>query len=175
MSVEYDRYLTEHKNALVSGFQWLNKHLPDIVNEEIEYLIYVQHDFSKTNEDEYKAYDDYFYSGNRSYAVVQNFKKAWLKHIHCNPHHWQYWILINDDSEEGIIALDMPYKYIVEMICDWWSFSWRNENLREMLDWYEKHKNYMKLSVQTRNTVNDILKRIEQKLSENESKENWHE
>lgn len=175
MSVEYDNYLAEHKNAVISAYLWLSKNLPDIVNDEIEYLIYMQHDFSKTEENEYKAYDDYFYSGNRSYAVVQNFKKAWLDHIHCNPHHWQYWILINDDCEEGIVALEMPYKYVVEMICDWWSFSWRKGDLKEMFTWYNERKHYMKLNNKTRIVVTDILKRIELKLSENESKENWHE
>ena len=91
-------------------------------------------------------------------------------HIHRNPHHWQHWILTNDDPDEAETILDMPYNYIIEMICDWWSFSWNSENLREIFDWYSKHKKYMKLSAKTRLTVENILKEINKKLDEmNES------
>ena len=54
------------------------------------------------------------------------------------------------------------------MICDWWAFSWNKGNLNEIFDWYEKHKNYMKLSSNTRNKVEEILSRIYHKLSEKE-------
>ena len=50
------------------------------------------------------------------------------------------------------------------MICDWWAFSWNSENLNEIFDWYDKHKNYMKLSDATRKTVEDILSKIKEKL-----------
>lgn len=61
----------------------------------------------------------------------------------------------------------MPYNYIIEMICDWWAFSWNSENLNEIFDWYDKHKNYIKLSDNTRKTVEDILSKIKDKLEEN--------
>lgn len=82
------------------------------------------------------------------------------------PHHWQYWVLINDDPEEGEIVLEMPYCYILEMICDWWSFSWFKGNLLEIFSWYEEHKNYIKLHPNTRKLVEDILSRIQNKLGE---------
>ena len=58
----------------------------------------------------------------------------------------------------------MPYKYIIEMICDWWSFSWNKGNLKEIFDWYDDHKNHMKLHKDTRKTVEEILNRIKEKL-----------
>lgn len=58
----------------------------------------------------------------------------------------------------------MPYNYIIEMICDWWAFSWNGRNLNEIFDWYDKHKDYMKLSDATRKTVEDILSKIKEKL-----------
>ena len=119
-----------------------------------------------TDPEEYDAYDKYFYGRNKSYAVVQDFNKAWLHHIHHNPHHWQHWVLINDDPGEGMVILDMPYMYVVEMICDWWAFSWKKENLHEIFSWYDEHKDYMKLSKNTRKTVEDILDKIKQKLEE---------
>ena len=60
----------------------------------------------------------------------------------------------------------MPRHYIIEMICDWWAFSWKSGNLMEIFDWYNKHKDYMKLSEATRNTVVRILALIAGKLEE---------
>lgn len=115
---------------------------------------------------EYDAYDRYFYSNNRSYHVVETFRFAWLRHIHHNPHHWQHWVLINDDPNEGEIILDMPYCFIIEMICDWWAFSWAKGDLREIFKWFDDHKDYMKLSDNTRRIVDDILKKIQVKMTE---------
>ena len=62
--------------------------------------------------------------------------------------------------------MEMPYCYILEMICDWWSFSWSKGNLLEIFSWYEEHKNYIKLHPNTRKSVEDILGRIQNKLGE---------
>ena len=62
----------------------------------------------------------------------------------------------------------MPYNYIVEMICDWWSFSWNSGDLYEIFNWYNEHKNYIKLSDKTRKTVEDILSKIKEKLEGND-------
>ena len=140
MSYEYDRYLANHKNRVTDGYKWLCTNLPELIKDSYEHQICFAHDYSKSKPDEYEAYDAYFYGGNRSYEVVQNFKRAWLQHIHRNPHHWQHWILINDDPTEGEVILDMPYNYIIEMICDWWSFSWTKGELTEIFGWYELHK-----------------------------------
>ena len=123
------------------------------------------HDQSKYDKEEYDAYDKYFY-GNRSYEVVQNFNYAWLQHIHKNPHHWQHWILINDDSDLGIVALEIPLNYIIEMICDWWSFSWRSGNLYEIFDWYAKHRDGMQMNDTSRKIIEDILNKIRTKLDD---------
>lgn len=168
MSREYDLYLENHKANVKKGFDWIKENLPELIvpmeGVDYEHQISFAHDASKSDPEEYEAYDAYFYGGNRSYEVVQNFRYAWLRHIHYNPHHWQYWVLHIDEPDEGTITLDMPYHYILEMICDWWAFSWNSGNLREIFDWYEKHKDYMKLSDKTRKTVEDILGKIREKL-----------
>lgn len=176
MSRAYDTYLTLHKSNVRKGFYWIKEHLPELINkcyhvEDLEHQICHMHDQSKDEPDEYEAYDRYFYGNNRSYAVVQDFNYAWLRHIHRNPSHWQYWILINDDPDEGEVVLDMPYNYIIEMICDFWSFSWSKGNLREVFNWYDEHKDYMKLSDKTRKEVESILEAIRGKLDELESEE----
>lgn len=168
MSKEYDDYLKKHVANVRVGFEWLRKHLPELFEDEPANLMIsiACHDLSKYNSEEYYAYDNYFYGNNRSYEVVESFKYAWLEHIHNNCHHWQYWVLINDDPKNGITVLDMPYEYIIEMICDWWAFSWASGNLYEIFSWYETRKDYIKLSDNTRKTVEDILDKIKSKLDE---------
>lgn len=170
MSREYDLYLQEHKANVAKGYHWIKENLPELIPDDLamvlEHQICFAHDASKTMDDEYDAYDKYFYGGNRSSQVVDDFNYAWLQHIHRNPHHAQYWILRCDELDEGEIVLDMPYQYIIEMIADWWAFSWKAENLYEIFDWYDKHKDYIKLSHKTRVTVEDILMQIHYKLDE---------
>ena len=166
MSSQYDNYLTEHKENVAKGFRWLQENIPEVIEDGFEWQICFNHDVSKTDHEEYDAYDAYFYGNNRSYAVVQNFKKAWLRHIHNNPHHWQHWILINDEPKEGMVVIDMPYIYVVEMICDWWAFSWKKGDLNEIFSWYEDRKDYMKLSANTRISVEYILGKMKDKLEE---------
>ena len=176
MSKQYDLYLEQHRSNVAKGYNWMRENIPEIFNNIPEndfsllheFQIRYDHDKSKDLEDEYNAYDDYFYGGNRSFEVVQNFRYAWLKHIHRNEHHWQHWVLINDDPNEGEIIMDMPYNCIIEMICDWWAFSWNKGKLDEIFVWYDEHKNYMKLSEKTRNVVESILGLIKDKLEEKE-------
>lgn len=165
MSVEYDQYLAEHIGNVHKGLQWMNDNLPLSKEEKEaiwEAMIMHTHDASKYDKDEYDAYDAYFYGGNRSYKVVQDFNNAWLKHIHKNPHHWQYWVLLEDDPETGMPEkpLMIPLDYIFEMIADWWTFSWRNNNLFEIFGWYAEHRDKQIMHPKTRAIVEQILKKI---------------
>ena len=160
MSHQYDQYLTNHKANVRKGFEWIRDNLPELLKQDfdLEHQICFAHD--------YNAFDTYFYGGNKSYSVVQDFNKAWLLHIHRNPHHWQYWVLINDNPEEGEVLIEMPYNYILEMICDWWSFSWTKGDLNEIFPWYEQCKKYIKLHPNSRKTLESILDKIKTKLEE---------
>ena len=88
------------------------------------------------------------------------------------PHHWQHWVLINDEPKEGTILIEMPYPYIIEMVCDWWAFSWIQGDLSEMFAWYKDHEAYIKLHNNTRSIVEEILEMIRTKLTEVENAEN---
>jgi hypothetical protein len=166
MSVKYHNYLNEHISNVFRGYEWLKENLPELFNNVNYDEQIVQHDLSKFDEEEYSYYDEYFYGKEKTPEVELNFKYAWLHHIHNNPHHWQYWILHNDEPGEGMVVLDMPYQYIIEMICDWWTFSWKKGNLHEIFSWYDEHKGYMKLSNNTRKVVDMILGKIRKKLEE---------
>lgn len=172
MSYQYDQYLIKHKLKVEQGFNWIQDHLPELLVDgfDYEWQIRFAHDRSKYDSEEYDAYDAYFYGGNRSYEVVRNFRYAWLRHIHHNPHHWQYWILTRDDPDEGETLLEIPYNYIIEMICDWWSFSWNSGDLFEVFMWYNEHKDYMKINPDSKKTIEDILDKIKDKLEEGDDK-----
>lgn len=158
MSKEYTKYIEEHKANVKKAYDWLKKHR--IIMKNIEKQILV-HDISKYSDEEYDAYDKYFYGG-KTKKVKDDFNYAWLHHIHNNPHHWQHWVLVNDD--EGTYALEMPYNYVIEMICDWWSFSHKANNLYEIFAWYEKHNSNMILHKKTKKLVEDILDKIRKEL-----------
>lgn len=175
MSLAYNNYLDEHISNVNRAFEWIRTYLPEVVEwlkndmgDNDIWSITKNHDDSKYSMEEYDAYDAYFYGKDKTSKVKEDFNRAWLHHIHNNPHHWQYYCLINDEAEEGMVVLDMPIRYIVEMICDWWAFSWKSGNLREIFKWYLVHKDYMKLSDNTRMSVEDILARIKDKLDEME-------
>ena len=60
----------------------------------------------------------------------------------------------------------MPEEYVVEMICDWWSFSHKSGNLEEIFDWYKSHKSNMIMHKNTKAMVEDILDKIKKELKE---------
>lgn len=74
---------------------------------------------------------------------------------------------MRDDEPEEI--LEMPLEYVIEMIADWWSFSFRSGNLREIFSWYETHEPGMILHPKTKNLVEDILGRIKDELDKEET------
>ena len=169
MTEQYEDYILEHVNNVQRAYYWLLGAFPDLfmdmdvdaMTEAIE-----SHDTSKWGTLEFYPYAEYFYGNNRnSDKVKEEFNFAWLHHQHRNTHHWQFWVLINDD--EGIVPLPMDDIALIEMICDHWSFSWKTGNLYEIFDWYEKHKDKMILHDNTRAKYENILDRIKEKLGDN--------
>ena len=190
MSIEYDIYLKKHINAVVHNVSWFFTFIDETAIDEIfpdlklEHGVMMwgakQHDASKYRPDEYAAYDNYFYrDGKNTPEGRAEFDLAFLGHIHRNPHHWQHWVLIDDDGFDNIDghqvkALDIPDHYIVEMIADWWSFSYNEylaklesdpieayEKLYGVFDWYDDHRSSIIFSTTTRNKVErflDVLK-----------------
>lgn len=184
MSLAYDEYLAEHIGNVNKGLHWMldNLFLSQKEKTAIETaMTEFNHDESKYSTEEYNAYDQYFYGGNRSYKVVQDFNYAWLHHIHQNPHHWQYWVLLEDDPEEEgcdlkyqpgtgeynahigkfpIKTLLIPLPYIFEMIADWWTFSWKEGNLFEIFNWYADHRAKQYIHPESREIIEYILVKI---------------
>lgn len=163
---QYDEYLKQHIESVGTGISWLAMNLPEVVqsfDSETLGTIASQHDNSKYTEEEYDAYADYFY-GEKTEAVEAAFDAAWLHHQHNNPHHWQHWLLREDDG--GTKCIEMPERYVIEMIADWWAFSWKANNLYEIFDWYKKNKSKIVLHENTQKLVEDILDKLKAKLDE---------
>lgn len=176
MSQQYDNYLFNHRYNLQLAFAWFKEHLPELFARfddgvDIEHQIIMGHDNSKDTKEEYAAYDRYWYGGNKSFAVVHEYDIAWLHHIHNNPHHWQHWVFFkHDDPMETITVFEMPLNYILEMLCDWWSFGFESGDLSEIFTWYDERKEYIKFNESTRKCVEGILREMKEKLAELESK-----
>lgn len=175
MSAEYDEYLQNHKLCVRKAYDYL------LENGLVEYDLSVQsmidhHDESKYGEAEYDAYDMYFYEDNdpetRDDVTEYNFLYAFLHHLHNNPHHWQYWVLIQDsDESHKEEVLYMPENAATEMICDWWSFSWSNymqshskQDLYSMFDWWHDNMPNIKLHYDTMQFVLVMMQSIKESL-----------
>jgi hypothetical protein len=106
------------------------------------------HDLSKFRPSEFFAYAEHFYGSKDN---QKQFDKAWLYHQKRNPHHHQYWVLIQDEELSKII--EMPHKYRVEMLCDWIGAGLAITGKRDIKEWYLKHKSQMSLGYKTRQYV----------------------
>lgn len=163
--LKYLRYLARHKwFVLVAcfrrGLYWQG----------------IVHDWSKFLPSEWLPYARFFYgdklpawrdisTGQRDagypYELTSDhlraaFNRAWLAHQHRSPHHWQHWVLRNDDGTT--VALPMPHHYVLEMLCDW-------EGAGRAITgqsggtpaWYAKNRDKMLLHEQTRIIVDALL------------------
>jgi hypothetical protein len=132
----------------------------------------IMNDFSKFSPLEFQAYANHFCGENRNvYKYVSRngyskdddpikdveFDKAWVHHIHHNPHHWQHWVIPENGSKE--VILEMPRKYMVEMVCDWVAAGKAQGRYRHQLkDWYDEHKEDIILAPYTRKWVENKIK-----------------
>jgi len=108
----------------------------------------ITHDFSKLLPSEFFPYSIYFYGNGKN---DKEFDNAWLLHQKRNPHHWQYWLLYEDEG--ALKTLDMPLEYRKEMLCDWRGAGKAITGKDNTEKWYEINKNKMLLHRDTRNWV----------------------
>jgi hypothetical protein len=127
------------------------------------------HDMSKFRPSEFFPYADFFYGKHSikqnglevktlpNNAIQMAFDVAWLKHIHRNPHHWQYWVLREDIGRTKV--LNMPKVYALEMLCDWQGASKAIRGTKaDAWDWYMEEWQKMTLGLETRDLVEDVLR-----------------
>lgn len=129
----------------------------------------VIHDWSKLTPAEWKPYVQKFY-GNWGHAdsfahaeaimasVNDAFDRAWLHHLHRNPHHWQHWLLQEDDGD--LKVLPIPEHFIREMVADWMGAGRAITGRWEVAEWYTKNRTVIRLEPVTRTEVEKLISRL---------------
>ena len=131
---EYRRYIENHILNVRKAYRAMrdNTYLNSNSNSDIKAALITlgedieNHDASKWGDSEFEAYRVRWYpvtEEEKENAAKDEdwlpYKEAWEHHYHVNQHHPEYWY----DEEEGVPMRDMPLHRILEMICDWESFS----------------------------------------------------
>ena len=123
----------------------------------------VFHDLSKLSPVEFFEGVKYW-DGKRSPIVTakerQGLSYAWFHHRGRNKHHYEYWI---DGLDEGGVPKMIPFKYVVEMVCDWLSagISYNNASPGDVFekeyDWWREKSKTAKIHPETKRLINKIL------------------
>ena len=129
----------------------------------------IKHDWHKFTPAEWGPYVDYFYKEFPKFAEVgvfhkemlwdkytqewaqDRFDRAWLNHQHKGDHHWQHWVLREDDGSTKVVK--MPFIAMLEMICDWRGAGKAIHGRDEVAEWYTANKDKMILHPSTRHDV----------------------
>lgn len=97
--------------------------------------------------------------------VEAAFDVAWVQHQHRNPHHWQHWVLREDDGATKL--LPMPDRYVREMVADWAGAGRAITGKWDPLPWYERTKANRLLEMDVEGTafyvdalVRDLARRL---------------
>jgi len=154
---EYRTYISEHLDNIEKAYKRNVDAIWDFLkDEDINFCQFERrifdHDDSKYDMEEFDAYRNKFYPIEDEIVDEEEFKLAWLHHIHNNPHHWNYWVMVDID---GVKALEMPKEYLIEMVLDWIAMGMKNNN--SALEYYEKNKNKILLHFNTRKELEKLL------------------
>lgn len=154
--IEYAEYIITHRaNVLKAMYEYGPKicQLLDI-NEHELHMLAINHDISKFSEEEFDGYRKYYYplDGEDKEEASKALDYAWLHHKNSNKHHWDYWI-----DGDGT-SLEIPNKYLAELILDWASMSYRFGDTP--LEYYESNKSDIKLNDKTRELLEKVLSEL---------------
>ena len=122
------------------------------------------HDLSKYTPVEFCAGVKYF-QGNRSpidyEKEVKGYSLGWLHHKGRNKHHFEYWIDVSLNKEEGLVGNKMPVNYVAEMLCDRIAacevYRGKNYTSAAPMEYYEFTKKYITIHPETRALLEKLL------------------
>ena len=128
------------------------------------------HDLSKYSWTEFRVGCKY-YQGTRSPNNAEReetgYSRAWLHHKGRNRHHYEYWIDYSMKPGEGMIGLEMPVNYVVEMFLDRIAASKIYERDaytdRSPLSYYERGAAEMMIHPKTRKLLRHLLEMLAEK------------
>jgi hypothetical protein len=117
-----------------------------------EFIPYARHFYGKGGDIRYgRDKTGYYKAGDTG---DEAFDRAWLYHQHRNPHHWQYWLLVQDEDPNK--ALAMPSRYLDEMLADWRGAG-KAQGTPDTMAWYLAHRTKMVLHPETRVALEIML------------------
>ena len=164
---EYREYIVAHKERVKQFADWLEENVPSLFDDEVYreafHEVIEEHDDSKFNEPEFEPYAQKFYKqdeNGKPLDFIPGWDEAWTHHWTHNEHHPEHWL-----------GEDMPYVYILEMLCDWGSFSIDKGDFHELIDYYyeqAKDDEEKNLSDGTKEIIEEILDKIEKVLEDGE-------
>ena len=149
---EYKDYILAHQARVEKFADWLLEHCPEVLDEvdpDVFWDLIKAHDESKFSEEEFEPYAKKWFGDG---VKTPEYEEAWKHHWMNNEHHPEYWL-----------GEDMPYIYILEMLCDWGSFSIDKGDLRELSDFYynkAKDDPEKNLSEKTKTIIEEIIEKI---------------
>lgn len=132
------------------------------------------HDWSKLTPAEWFPYVQQFYGRDDEYYRLawrigvpmraprghrlrdaEAFDRAWLHHQHRSPHHWQHWVLRQDDGE--VKVLRMPHKLVREMVADWMGAGRAITGRWDVAGWYAENRDKIVLHPEARQQVENLI------------------
>jgi hypothetical protein len=174
LKYQYTVYINSHIRNVIKAYtnaKYVFRVLfPEVFNssklEELNKNL-ANHDKSKFDDVEFYNYGAKFFpiegTDPESEIIKENFKIAWLHHLHNNPHHPGYWVLYENDKVE---ILDMPDIYIIEMLCDWMAMSEYYKT--STLDyWNSDSAQNLPMSPYTKSKVNEFMIEMDKYSKEN--------
>lgn len=136
----YLKYVLRHKWYVLSGCIKLGIPWRGII-----------HDLSKFYPSEWTPYVHFFYGDKKDKAA---FDGAWLYHQNRNKHHWQFWMLRDEEQ-----CVPMPDVYVREMVADWYGAGMA-QGKPEINAWYQSNKDKMVMHSETRAVVDILLRKF---------------
>lgn len=122
----------------------------------------IKHDLSKFSPIEFFESVKY-YSGIDSPINLckekNGYSMAWFHHKGRNPHHYEYWV---DNLDNGGKAIQMPFKYALELICDYLgagrAYQGNNFTYQKEYEWWlKKIEHPLLMHPQTKAFITNVL------------------
>lgn len=121
----------------------------------------IMHDISKLAPTEFFESVKY-YQGTSSpidaCKAEKGYSNAWFHHRGRNKHHWEFWV---DDFQKGMVPKKMPFKYALEMVCDYLgagrAYMGDSFSIRDEYYWWQDKRKIVVMHPDTRKLVDKLF------------------
>ena len=151
---KYKKYLKAHSKKVKRQANWLKKNLPELFDDvDLDAFdeVIEEHDSTKFSDEELEPYAREWSTGEKGFE----YDEARKHHIANNEHHPEHWLGEN-----------IPYIYILDMLCDW---AVEADGIENLSDYYKEKieaDEEEDLSEDTKNTIEEIINKINSFLKE---------